>query len=75
MNLPKFCELLVPSTLTSSSMSHAFCEKVFVNKSYDLRLNHENHKMANIKCFSMCFAKLIIYILANVSSYVYGILG
>ena len=32
VNLAKFCELLVPSTITSSSTGHPFCEEIFVNK-------------------------------------------
>ena len=37
VNLPKFLELLVPSTLTSSSTSHAFCEEIFIDKIFVIR--------------------------------------
>ena len=44
-NLPKFHELLVPSKLIPSSISHAFREEIFMNKVFVIqKIIHEIHR-------------------------------
>ena len=44
INFHNFCKQLVPSTLISSSTSHAFSRRIFVNKIFVVEIIHKNHK-------------------------------